>query len=191
MRRRPNDAKATSWTYTLNNAITSLQSKLRQGFNQEGQRDLEGIYLCSQGDLHADGLEHLSSDETSPHLCEYDDLLTTPDQMQSQFPFERQERQFDIPTPRVEPSNLPEGQDSWITDISEVLPQFTSLSKLDLPHDIFALDIPSSQPHQSIKGFSDFIIGVQHHHRGVLFDPRDPTIASVCQFIKPPKAEVA
>lgn len=95
---QPNDAKATSLTYTLNHAITSLQSKLRQGFNQEGQRDLEGIYLWEPCDLHGDGLEHLSNDETSPHLCKHDDLLATPDQMQSQFPGDAESRLIQYPT---------------------------------------------------------------------------------------------
>ena len=98
-------------------------------------------------------------------------------QVQSQFPFQGQECQFDIPPPGIEPSNLREGQDGRIADIGEVLSQFTSLAKLNLPYHLFALDIPSPQPHESIKGVSGLIIGVQHHHRGMLFDTRDPTVA--------------
>ena len=56
--------------------------------------------------------------------------------MESQFSFERQEGQFDIPPPGIEPGNLGQWQNGWITDIGEVLPQFASLLEIGLvaPH---------------------------------------------------------
>src|SRR5579864_7844330 len=142
----------------------SLQTKLGQGFNQEGKGDLKGIYSRPQGHFHANGLQHLGNDEATPHLGLDDHSFAAPDQMQSQGLFQSQEGQFNVPSTSIEPGNLHEWQDRWIADIGEVLSELSPLVKLDLPNRVFAQGIPTPKPDKSIEGFSSFIIGMHYHY---------------------------
>ena len=187
-----NESHGPSMLHEEAHRVRGVQQHPRQMPTEQRQGHIEGLDLglCGQFDLGS--MQQVRQDQAGPDLLVDHPQFGTPQQGHLQVLFEFAKGQFNLPSARVQPRDVDEGEGSRVEHIGQIAVLLGAAAKADQAHQL-ARPI-GRMPPQRDQGIENPIGLIQDMHHlvarlGAL--AREVPIASLGQLIPPGKTEVA